>query len=273
MFELLTVRAREMFLLAQEEARRLDHKWIGTEHLLLGLLREEACEEGGALSSFGVTLGNAREQVESIIGYGTGEEAPFTVGSGKTLDRALSEARERGHDYVGPDHLLLSLLSDREGVATRILSNLGVDSDKVRHEVVGRLGGEATALRAETDGREQLVSFRARVEGLLVHVRCGVSEEERALPQALQVDLDYSYEAEAADDLAGTADYGALVEGVAELLEREEFKLLETGVRRIGDHVLNEFSAVAEVTVSVTKLKVPVARTLSGVSVSATFRR
>ena len=115
--------------------------------------------------------------------------------------------------------------------------------------------------------------FRARVNGLVVHVRCGVSGEERALPQALRVDLDYSYEAEVADDLAGTADYGALVEGVAELLEREEFKLLETGVRRIGDHVLNEFPTVAEVTVSVTKLKVPVARTLSGVSVSAIFRR
>ena len=119
----------------------------------------------------------------------------------------------------------------------------------------------------------EIQRFRARVNGLVAHVRCGVSEEERALPQALQVDLDYSYEAEAADDLGRTADYGVLVEGVAELLEREEFKLLETGVRRIGDHVLNEFSAVAEVTVSVTKLKVPVARTLSGVSVSATFRR
>ena len=115
--------------------------------------------------------------------------------------------------------------------------------------------------------------FRARVNGLVTHVHCGVSEAERALPQALQVDLDYSYEAEVSDDLAGTVDYGALAEGVAELLEREEFKLLETGVRRIGDHVLGEFSAVAEVTVSVTKLRVPVARTLSGVSVSATFRR
>ena len=115
--------------------------------------------------------------------------------------------------------------------------------------------------------------FRARVNGLAAHVRCGVSKEERALPQALQVDLDYSYEAGASDDLAGTVDYGALIEGVAELLEREEFKLLETGVRRIGDHVLNEFPAVVEVTVSVTKLNVPVARTLSGVSVSSTFRR
>lgn len=116
-------------------------------------------------------------------------------------------------------------------------------------------------------------TFRAGVEGLLVHVRCGVSEEERALPQSLRIDLDYAYEAETGDDLAGTVDYGALVEGVAGVLEWEEFKLLETGVRRVGEHVLDEFPAVGEVTVSVTKLRVPVARSLSGVSVSATFRR
>lgn len=116
-------------------------------------------------------------------------------------------------------------------------------------------------------------TFRAGVEGLLVHVRCGVSEEERALPQALRVDLGYSYEAEARDDLSGTVDYGALIEGVADLLEGEEFKLLETGVRRIGDHVLQGFPAIGEVTVCVTKLRVPVARSVSGASVSATFRR
>ena len=116
-------------------------------------------------------------------------------------------------------------------------------------------------------------AFRAGVEGLLVHVRCGVSEEERALPQSLRVDLDYGYEADGDDELSGTVDYGALIEGVAGLLEREEFKLLETAVRRVGEYVLADFPAVGEVTVSVTKLHVPVARSLSGVSVSAIFRR
>ena len=118
-----------------------------------------------------------------------------------------------------------------------------------------------------------ILMFRAGEKVLLVHVRCGVSEEERALPQSLRVDLDYGYEADGGDELSGTVDYGTLIEGVAELLEREEFKLLETGVQRIGDHVLAAFPAVGEVTVSVTKLHVPVARSLSGVSVSATFRR
>ena len=106
-----------------------------------------------------------------------------------------------------------------------------------------------------------------------MHVRCGVSEAERALPQTLRVDLDYAYEAGASDDLVGTVDYGALIEGVAELLEREEFKLLETGVLRVGGHVLGAYPTIRGVTVTLTKLGVPVARSLSGVSVSATFGR
>ena len=115
--------------------------------------------------------------------------------------------------------------------------------------------------------------FRACVEGLLVHVHCGVSDEERALFQSLRVDFDYTYESGGSDDLNGTVDYGALVEGAAELLEGVEFKLLETGVRLVGEYALSEFPAIQVVTVSVTKLRVPVARSLSGVSVSATFQR
>jgi dihydroneopterin aldolase len=111
------------------------------------------------------------------------------------------------------------------------------------------------------------------MEGLVDHAYCGVTDEERALPQALRVELDYLYEAETGDELAGTVNYGAIIEGVAWLLEKEEFRLLETGVRRVGEHVLNGFPAVLEVIVRVTKLRVPVARTVSGVSVEATFRR
>ena len=115
--------------------------------------------------------------------------------------------------------------------------------------------------------------FRARIEALEVHVLCGVSEEERALPQTLLLDLDYAYEAGGGDDIAGVVDYGVLLLEVARLLERDEFKLLETAARRVGEHVLGAFPAVREVSVSVTKPRVPVARSLSGVSVSATFRR
>ena len=111
------------------------------------------------------------------------------------------------------------------------------------------------------------------MEGLVVHAYCGVTDEERALPQALRVELDYLYEAETGDELAGTVNYGAIIEGMDGVLEKKEFRLLETGVRRVGEHVLSGFSAVREVTVRVTKLRVLVARTVSGVSVEAAFRR
>ncbi len=113
----------------------------------------------------------------------------------------------------------------------------------------------------------------ARIEGLLVHARCGVTAEERALPQALRVDLQYRYRAGEGDELGETVDYGAVLREVAELLEREEFRLLETGMRRVGTHVLESFSEIWEVTVMVTKLHVPVDCTVSGVSVEATFRQ
>lgn len=107
----------------------------------------------------------------------------------------------------------------------------------------------------------------------MVQVRCGVADEERTTPQPLRIDLRYSYDAGEGDDLDGTVDYGALIEGVARLLEKEEFKLLETGTRMVGEHVLNSFPPVREVTVSVTKLLVPIDREVSGVSVEATFYR
>ena len=120
---------------------------------------------------------------------------------------------------------------------------------------------------------ESTTLFRARVEALEVHVRCGVSEAERALPQTLLIDLEYSYEAGGEDDICGVVDYGLLVEGVARVLERGEFKLLETGARMVGEHALSTFPAMREVSVTVTKPRVPVARSLSGVSILASFRR
>lgn len=117
------------------------------------------------------------------------------------------------------------------------------------------------------------VIVRARIEALEIHVRCGVSVEERALPQLLRVDLEYLYEAQGADDLSGVVDYGILLEEVAQVLEREEFRLLETGTRRVGEHILDKFPAVRKVIVTVTKPQVPVARAVSGVSVEATFSR
>ncbi|BBL79607.1 putative ATP-dependent Clp protease ATP-binding subunit [Rubrobacter xylanophilus] len=157
MFERFTERARKVVVLAQEEARHFNHNYIGTEHLLLGLLREEDGVAAQALNHLGVTLDDVREQVESIVGYGeegSGSQAPFTPRSKKVLELALREALQLGHNYIGTEHILLGLVRESEGVAARVLSNLDVDPDKVRREVVRRLGGgRAQRGRAEAAGR------------------------------------------------------------------------------------------------------------------------
>ncbi len=265
-------------VLAQEEARRMDHNYIGTEHLLLGLLHEDEGVAARALGSLNVTLDEVREQVESIVGYGEerpGDQAPFSPRSGRHLEFALREALRLGHNDIGTEHILLGLVSENEGNAARVLSNLGVDPDEVRREVVRVLSGaqESAAGSIDSSANTRSTVFRARVEGLVVEAHCGVTDEERAQLQPLRVDLDYSYGVGEGDDLSGTVDYGAIIEGIASLMEREEFRLLETGARMVGEHVLDRFQSVWEVNVTVTKLHVPVGRAVSGVSVEATFIR
>jgi ATP-dependent Clp protease ATP-binding subunit ClpC len=156
MFERFTERARKVVVLAQEEARHFNHNYIGTEHLLLGLLREDEGVAARALASLNVTLDEVREQVESIVGYGeegTGAQAPFTPRSKKVLELALREALQLGHNYIGTEHILLGLVRESEGVAARVLSNLDVDPDKVRREVVRMLGGGRGRGRGEAAGR------------------------------------------------------------------------------------------------------------------------
>ena len=135
MFERFTERARKVVVLAQDEARHFNHNYIGTEHLLLGLLREDEGVAAQALYSLNVALDEVREQVESIVGYGeegTGAQAPFTPRSKKVLELALREALQLGHNYIGTEHILLGLVRESEGVAARVLSNLDVDPDKVQ---------------------------------------------------------------------------------------------------------------------------------------------
>src|ERR671910_685934 len=279
MFERFTERARKVVVLAQEEARHFNHNYIGTEHLLLGLLREDEGVAARALSSLNVALDEVREQVESIVGYGeegTGAQAPFTPRSKKVLELALREALQLGHNYIGTEHILLGLVREPEGVAARVLSNLGVDPDKVRREVVRMLGrGWEIEQGTDRSANSQITLFRARarVEGLMVNARCGVTEEERATTQPLRVDLSYLYDAEEGDELSKTVDYGRIIEGVAALMEKEEFKLLETGVCMVGGYVMDGFSSLREVTVAVTKPNVPTHREVSGVSVEVTFGR
>ncbi|CAN5672147.1 ATP-dependent Clp protease ATP-binding subunit [soil metagenome] len=157
MFERFTERARKVVVLAQEEARHFNHNYIGTEHLLLGLLREDEGVAARALASLNVTLDEVREQVESIVGYGeegTGGQAPFTPRSKKVLELALREALQLGHNYIGTEHILLGLVRESEGVAARVLNNLDVDPDKVRREVVRMLGGGRSRGRSSGGGGE-----------------------------------------------------------------------------------------------------------------------
>jgi ATP-dependent Clp protease ATP-binding subunit ClpC len=143
MFERYTDEARKVVIFAQDEARRFNHNYVGTEHLLLGVLCERGVGEK-MLYSLNVTLEDARKQVETIVGYGeegTGAQAPFTPRAKKVFEYALREALKLGHNYVGSEHLLLGLVRETEGVAFRILSNLKADAEKVRQEVVKQVGG------------------------------------------------------------------------------------------------------------------------------------
>jgi len=133
-------RPQSVVVLAQEEARHFNHNYIGTEHLLLGLLREDEGVAARALTSLNVTLDDVREQVESIVGTyreeGTGGQAPFSARSEKVLGLALREALQLGHTYVGSEHILLGLVREPENLASEILLNLGVDPKKIREKVV-----------------------------------------------------------------------------------------------------------------------------------------
>ena len=144
MFERFTDRARRLVVLAQDEARSLNHNWIGTEHLLIALIRENSGVGAKALESLGISLDAARQQVESIIGRGqvpVGDgPIPFTPRAKKVLDLSLLEARQLGHDYIGTEHILLGLIREGEGVAAKALDALGVTFDVVREKVEEAIG-------------------------------------------------------------------------------------------------------------------------------------
>ena len=143
MFERFTEKAIKVSMLAQEEARRLGHNFVGTEQVLLGLIGEGTGIAAKTLKSMGVNLKDARVEVEKIIGRGSGfvaVEIPFTPRAKRVLELSWDEARQLGHNYIGTEHLLLGLTREGEGVAARVLENLGVDLNKIRSNVVKMLG-------------------------------------------------------------------------------------------------------------------------------------
>ena len=144
MFERFTDRARRVVVLAQEEARMLNHNYIGTEHILLGLIHEGEGVAAKALESMNISLEAVRQQVEEIIGQGQAAPTghiPFTPRAKKVLELSLREALQLGHNYIGTEHILLGLIREGEGVAAQVLQKLGADLNRVRQTVIQLLSG------------------------------------------------------------------------------------------------------------------------------------
>src|SRR3990167_7181440 len=144
MFNKFTERARKVILLAKQEAKRFNYDYIGTEHILLGLLREGEGVAAAVLQSLGMNLNNIRLEVEKLVQIGpttvVSGDLPFTPKAKKVMELAMEEARTLGHNYIGTEHLLLGLIREGEGVASQVFMNMGLDLEKVREEVIKLLG-------------------------------------------------------------------------------------------------------------------------------------
>jgi ATP-dependent Clp protease ATP-binding subunit ClpC len=171
MFQRFTDRARRVVVLAQDEARGLNHNWIGTEHLLLAVLSEGHGVGAKALESMQISLDAARQQVESIIGRGQNPvgdgHIPFTPRAKKVLELSLRESLQLGHDYIGTEHILLGLVREGDGVAAQVLVKMGADLNRVRQQVIQVLHGhQGTPSALSTIGEElgdRLASMAARL--------------------------------------------------------------------------------------------------------------
>ncbi len=144
MFERFTDRARRVVVLAQEESRMLNHNYIGTEHILLGLVHESEGVAALALETLDISIEAVRRQVEQIIGRGQAAATghiPFTPRAKKVLELSLREALQLGHNYIGTEHMLLGLIREGEGVAAQVLKKLGADLSRVRQTVIQLLSG------------------------------------------------------------------------------------------------------------------------------------
>ena len=162
MFERFTDRARRVIVLAQEQARLLNHNYLGTEHLLLGLVAEDQGVAAKALESLGIRLEAVRSQVEEIIGQGQwapSGQIPFTPRAKKVLELSLREAKQLDHKYIGTEHILIGLIRESEGVAAQVLVKLGADLSRVRQQVIQVLSASAAGSK-EAGVRTRWVRMR-----------------------------------------------------------------------------------------------------------------
>ena len=194
MFERFTDRARRVVVLAQEEARFLNHNYIGTEHILLGLVHEDRGVAARALAELGISLDAVRAEVKQIVGQGQSAPTghiPFTPRAKKVLELSLREAIQLRCDYIGTEHILLGVVREGEGVAAQVLVNLGAGLDQVRHQVIGLMSAHAGPDPAEhlTRGRVRLgqEAAMAMVPGGPAVFQTGPAELIRVVPLAREV--------------------------------------------------------------------------------------
>lgn len=202
MFERFTDEARRAIVLAQEEARSLNHNYLGTEHLLLGLLLTDGIA-AGALRAVGIDLQQARNQIEEIIGVGHDGPAvhvPFTPRAKKVLELSQREAQQLGHGYIGTEHLLLGLLREGDGVGTQVLTRAGIELSELRAEIASQLGRSpgdvaggfvgVTVTAGQTGSAVGILGVEEPVPQPPVCPRCRRSFRENAAYRVLDVPED-----------------------------------------------------------------------------------
>jgi ATP-dependent Clp protease ATP-binding subunit ClpA len=232
MFERFTDRARRVVPLAQEEAKRLDHNYIGTEHLLLGLIREGEGVAAKALESLGISLDAVRQQVKEIIGRGQQAPSghmPFTPRAKKVLELSLREALQLGHDYIGTEHLLLGLIREGDGVAAQVLIRLGADLNRVRQQIIALLyqSKESRLARRSAEEGAPLPEVQARLDAVEDWL---AAVEERVGTRPDTSDLDEQIDRVRRERLA--AANAQEDEQAAALRNREKKLLADKAVRR-----------------------------------------
>jgi hypothetical protein len=227
MFERFTERARRVVVLAQEEARMLDHNWIGTEHILLGLIREGEGVAAKTLESLDISLDAVRQKVEEIIGRGQQPPSghiPFTPRTKKVLELALRESQQLGHNYIGTEHILLGLIREGDGAAAQVLVTLGADLNRVRQQAIQLLHGHSAeepepARSAERELR-LLPALKTHLEALeqrltAIEQRVGTGPDSSDLDEQIEI---VRTEKEAAVDAHDYAQAASLRNREKELL-------------------------------------------------------
>ncbi|HMC37726.1 MAG TPA: Clp protease N-terminal domain-containing protein, partial [Actinomycetota bacterium] len=258
MFERFTDRARRVVVLAQEEARMLNHNYIGTEHILLGLIHEGEGVAAKALESLGISLEAVRSQVEEIIGQGQAAPTghiPFTPRAKKVLELSLREALQLGHNYIGTEHILLGLIREGEGVAAQVLQKLGADLNRVRQQVIqllsGHIGkGEGQPSEAAPQGSMVLDQFGRNLTQLARETKLDpVIGREKEIERVMQV---LSRRTKNNPVLIGEPGVGktAIVEGLAtkiikgdvpETLKGKQIYTLDLGALVAGSRYRGDF--------------------------------